>query len=63
MTTLVLENLAALPALAQSARMLLSSLGRWIDGSVSAIAARKVPDCQMWEVQVEIDRHCRPTHR
>ena len=57
MTALVLENLAALPALAQSLRMLLRRLERAIDALVSARAARAVPEWQMRQVQIEINRY------
>ena len=59
MTTLVLENLAALPAQVQSLRMLLKRLARALDKLVSARAARSVPEWQMKEVQKEISRHRR----
>ncbi len=49
MTALVLENLAALPAHAQSLRMLLTRLARAIDALVSARAARQVPEWRMRE--------------
>ena len=57
MTALVLENLAALPALARSLRMLLARLARAIDTLVSARAAREVPEWRMREVQSEINRY------
>ena len=57
MTALVLENLAALPALARSLRMLLVRLARAIDALVSARAARQVPEWQMHQVRSEIDRY------
>lgn len=56
MTALVLENLAALPALARSLRMLLARLARALDALVSARAARSVPEWRMREVQCEINR-------
>jgi hypothetical protein len=56
MTALVLENLAALPALARSLRMLLTRLARAIDALVSARAARQIPEWQMRQVQSEINR-------
>ena len=56
MTALVLENLAALPALARSLRMFLARLARAIDALVSARAARQIPEWQMRQVQSEIDR-------
>jgi len=57
MTALVLNNLAALPALARSVRVLLSRLGEGLDKTVSALAARSVPEWRMSEVQREIARH------
>ena len=57
MTALVLENLAALPALAESLRMLLTRLARAIDALVSARAARTVPEWRMREVQSQIKRY------
>ncbi len=57
MTALVLENLTALPALVRSLRLHLTRLGRWIDNSVSALAARSVPEWRMEEVQSEIARY------
>ena len=57
MTALVLENLAALPALARSLRMLLARLTRTLDALVSARAAREVPEWRMREVQSEINRY------
>ena len=57
MTALVLENLAALPALARSLRMFLARLARAIDALVSARAARAVPEWQMRQVQSEINRY------
>ena len=57
MTTLVLENLAALPALARNLRAMLTRFARAIDALVSAQAARHVPEWQMREVQSEISRH------
>ena len=56
MTALVLENLAALPTLARSLRMLLTRLARALDALVSARAARQIPEWQMRQVQSEIDR-------
>jgi hypothetical protein len=50
MTALMLENLAALPALARSLRMLLARLGRGLDALVSARAARAVPEWRMRQV-------------
>ena len=74
MTAFVLENFAALPALARSLRMQLARLARAIDVLVSARAARAVPEWQMRQVQREIDRYqdlilandarsCRRRHR
>jgi hypothetical protein len=57
MTALVLENLAALPALARSLRTLLARLARVIDALVSARAARAVPEWQMRQVRSEIDHY------
>jgi hypothetical protein len=57
MTALVLENLAALPALARSLRMLLARLARALDALVSSRAARQVPEWQMRQVQSEINRY------
>lgn len=57
MTALVLDNLAALPTLARSVRALLSRLGDGIDNTVSALAARSVPEWRMREVEREIVRH------
>jgi hypothetical protein len=57
MTALVLENLAALPALARSLRMFLARLARAIAALVSARAARAVPEWQMRQVQSEINRY------
>ena len=57
MTALVLENLAALPAIVRSLRMLLTRLARAIDALVSARAARQIPEWLMRQVQNEIDRH------
>jgi hypothetical protein len=57
MTALVLENLAALPALARSLRMLLTRLAQALDTLVSARAARQVPEWRMRQVQSEINRH------
>lgn len=63
MTTLVLENLAGLSdVVARGVHMHLTRLGRWIDSSVSALAARKVPEWQMRDVQSDIIRHRRPLH-
>jgi hypothetical protein len=56
MTTLVLENLAALPAQVQSLRMLLARLARALDALVSARAARSVSEWQMRQAQSEIAR-------
>ena len=74
MTAFVLENLAALPALARSLRMLLTRLARAINVLVSARAARQIPEWQMRQVQSEINRYqslipsnavggCRRRHR
>lgn len=57
MTTLVLENLAALPALMQALRVLVNKLARAIDGAVSARAARSVPEWRMRELRGEINRY------
>jgi hypothetical protein len=57
MTVLVLENLAALPALARSLRKLVARLARALDTLVSARAAREVPEWRMREVQDEITRY------
>jgi hypothetical protein len=57
MTSLVLENLAALPALARSLRMFLARLARALDALVSAQAARSVPEWRMRQVQSEINRY------
>ena len=57
MTALVLENLAALPALARSLRMFLARLARVLDALVSARAARQIPEWQMRQVQSEINRY------
>jgi len=57
MTVLVLENLAALPALARSLRVLWARLARAIDALVSARAARSVPEWKMREVQCQIARY------
>ena len=57
MTALVLENLAALPALARSLRMLLARLARALDALVSARAAREVPEWRMRQVRTEINRY------
>jgi hypothetical protein len=57
MTALVLDHLAALPALARSVRGLLSRLGNGIDQAVSVLAARKIPECRLREVQNEIARY------
>ena len=56
MTALVLENLAALPALARSLRMFLARLARALDALVSAQAARSVPEWRMRQGQSEINR-------
>lgn len=56
MTALVLENLAAIPTLAQSLRILLKRLAHGLDALVSARAERSVPDWRMQEVQDEIAR-------
>ena len=56
MTALVLENFAALPLQVRSLRMLLTRLARFIDGLVSARAARTVPEWRMREVRSEINR-------
>ena len=58
MTALVLENLAALPALTRSLRMQLVRLARAIDALVGARTARAVPEWQMQEVQHQIARYC-----
>ena len=57
MSALVLEYLAALPAVTRSLRMLLGRLARALDGMVSARAAREVPEWRMRQVQNEIDRY------
>jgi hypothetical protein len=57
MTAVVLESLAALPAQAQSLRMLLARLARALDALVSARAARAVPEWRMREVDREIARY------
>ena len=57
MTVLLVENLAALPAIGRSLRMLLTRLARAIDALVSARAARQIPEWRMRQVQSEIDRH------
>ena len=57
MTALVLQNLATLPAMARSLRMLLTRSARAIDALVSARAARAVPELQMRQVQSEIKRY------
>jgi len=57
MTALVLENLAALPALARRLRTLLTRSARAIDALVGARAARQVPEWQMRQVRSEIDRY------
>lgn len=59
MTALVLESLAALPAQAQSLRMLLARLARALDALVSARAARAVPEWRMEETDREIERYRR----
>jgi hypothetical protein len=57
MTALVLENLAALPALARSLRMLLARLARAVDALVTAQAPRSIPEWRMRQVQSEINRY------
>jgi hypothetical protein len=57
MTALVLENLAALPAMGRSLRMLLTRLARALDALVSAQAARSIPEWRMRQVQSEINRY------
>jgi hypothetical protein len=57
MTALLLENLAALPAQAQSLRMFLVRLARALDSLVSARAARTVPEWRMRQVRREISRY------
>jgi hypothetical protein len=57
MTALLLENLAALPAQAQSLRMFLVRLARALDALVSARAARTVPEWRMRQVRREISRY------
>lgn len=57
MTALVLENLAALPALRRSIRKMLTHLARALDALVSARAARQIPDWQMCEIENEIGRY------
>ena len=56
MTALVLENLAVLPSLARSLRMLLARLARALDALVSARAAREIPEWRMRQVRSEINR-------
>ena len=53
------RKLAALPAQAQSLRMLLARLARALDALVSARAARAVPEWRMREVDREIARYNR----
>jgi hypothetical protein len=55
MTALVLENRRS--ARPNDLRGMLTHFARWLDGLVSARAARSVPEWQMREVQVEIARH------
>lgn len=57
MTALVLKPRTALPVQARNLLMHLTRLGRAIDTLVSGLAARKVPEWQMREVQCEIARH------
>ena len=57
MTALVIENLAALPAMGRSLRMLLTRLARALDALVSAQAARSIPEWRMRQVQSEINRY------
>lgn len=59
MIAVVLNGLAALPALARSVRVLLSRLGNGIDRAVSALAARKIPEWQMAQVRKDIDDQLR----
>jgi hypothetical protein len=59
MTALVLDNIAALPILARKARGLLKRAGDAIDNTVSALAARKVPDWQMAQIRKDIDDQLR----
>lgn len=46
MTVLVLDNLTAPPALVRN-------VGRWVDSSVSALAARSVPEWRLEKVQMK----------
>ena len=62
MTALVLENLAALPVLAQILRTLLTRLARAIAVSVSKRSARAVPEWGMPEVEAEINRYQDTSH-
>ena len=55
MTTLVLDHLAALPALVRSVRVFLSRLGNAIDEAVSALAERKVSQMQIEDVVLHVD--------
>jgi hypothetical protein len=57
MTAVMLKNLAALPALAHSLRTLLARLARALDGQVSAVAARSVPEWRMRQIRREIARY------
>ena len=57
MTALVLANLAARSAQAQSLRMLVTHVARVIDALVRARAARAVPEWRMRQVQKEITRY------
>ena len=59
MTALVLENLATLPAQAQSLRVLLARWARTLKRLVSARAARHVPEWRIQEVKSQIKRYRR----
>lgn len=57
MTALVLKPRTAQPVQARNLLMHLTRLGRAIDTLVSGLAARKVSEWQMREVQCEIARY------
>lgn len=56
MTALILDNPAGRPARIWNVRAFLTRLGQSIDGMVSGLAARSVPEWRLREVQGEIAR-------
>jgi len=57
MTALILDNRAGRPARARTITAFLTRIGQSIDGMVSGVAARSVPEWRLHAVEDEIARY------